>query len=288
MGGGNSVSGNFSSTGALGAAGGGAATIDSTSSSMVPMVRTSPGMKAGDVGEGTSVGTGMSVGDVGGRMEPGSALSTSEGSLVGILAGTFDAGTVGTGTVPTSSWSSSSMAAEGASNGTVGTCRYATSSSPPDGEVGAGCSVGTGISVGERACAGADSDRASELGAALTCGMGVSLLAILRSKAGDVGDGRSVGTGISEGEAGAGRPFDFLEIFTSCSSCPGDGMSVGTGISLGDVKATVLFGRDVFPDGTDAFLLAPANVSAKGSMVGCTVGNSVASVAVASVAVCAS
>mmetsp|Transcript_44194 Transcript_44194/g.79519 ORF Transcript_44194/g.79519 Transcript_44194/m.79519 type:complete len:225 (-) Transcript_44194:274-948(-) len=162
------------------------------------------GRKAGDVGEGLSVGTCISVGDG------------------------------GAGLADSCNWADCS-----ASN-----CGASGSSS------GLGCAVGTGISVGD--AGGADPEKPAETksaeagigggksGSGNLCsagalgtaeGGGAPTVAVASSSlltAGDVGEGTSVGTGMSVGDGGAGPSISRAVLATGASEAE---TAVGTGTS---------------------------------------------------------
>jgi len=157
------------------------------------------------------------------------------------------------------------LAAQGARAGTAGTVTTSATSSTGTGEVGDGTSVGTGISVGEE-CSGMSAE-AEDAGAAECCSpvrwkagtcatSSLSSAGCPRIGAGEVGEGTSVGTGISVGEEGTGaealKCADSAEagacwearicgttvgtssISSKAAGDVGSGRSVGTGISVGE------------------------------------------------------
>jgi len=132
----------------------------------------------------------------------------------------------------------------------TGTSALPSPSSRPAGDVGEGMPSGKGKSVGEGGSVGND-PRCRLLFRAFLAGgtASSSSLGVCCAPAGtaEVGDGISVGTGISVGEEGAGPPPDTAEErggtaagTLSASSCTrgagevGDGFSVGTGMSVGE------------------------------------------------------
>lgn len=250
---------------------------------------------AGEVGDGTSVGTGISVGEEGARAEamsaeamaaeysaeratgtgarpPGGAAIPSRSGAGEVGEGTavgtgISVGDEGAGAEP--SISADSMAAEGWPGAARG--GRATGTAMPSGsgagEVGDGTSVGTGISVGEEG-AGADAAISADSMAAENCaggpwgGSAIGPPSTSPSPPGEVGDGTSVGTGISVGEEGTCTPscagrrgsgavacLSARSVGTSTpvvgtsnppSAAPGDvgeGTAVGTGISVGEEVA---------------------------------------------------
>jgi len=194
----------------------------------------SPARAAGEVGDGKPAGTGISVGEDGLGPEADAPRGREPEERRG------------------SSSSSGSCASSGATS-----------------DVGDGCSVGTGISVGDSApmnsaeayAADTNTSSASSLGACLmfTSGSAVGTASSSSSpRTGDVGDGNSVGTGMSVGEDGApggadpmpadtmladgtspcfgagGTPTSASSSAVAGAADVGEGNSVGTGMSVGD------------------------------------------------------
>jgi len=174
---------------------------------------TSSSMPTGDVGDGTAVGTGSSVGD-------------------GTLALVDVDVTVGFGGAGKSSPSSTGEVGDGTAVGTGNSVGDVGAVLPGLGGTCLG-RVGTGSSVGD---AGTTTDfRPTGGGTSST------------ERAGEVGDGTAVGTGISVGDDGAGKTVarggagrgragaTGTGASSSLSTCDvGDGTAVGTGISVGD------------------------------------------------------
>lgn len=129
------------------------------------------------------------------------------------------------------------------------------------GEVGEGTSVGTGISVGDWCISlliekNAEDIAADCTGTSGTVFVGTSRPVKVRTSriAGEVGEGRSVGTGNSLGDFGASRGsrvggplgtsisrVGCVAVTVACASpCGevGEGLSVGTGSSLGDWRTS--------------------------------------------------
>lgn len=251
MGGGKS-SGGFSSKGPPKVSAGGAASGASASaSSSLP--------SAGDVGDGTSVGTGMSGSGVFGAESTNAALSIDLSGTSALPGGGKEGtspkvdGSFGTGTAGASSAGSASVeATEGSSTG------GSTSPSwPSAGDVGKGCSVGTGISDGDR---GRCDDDITELAKAddppAIPGMGMSCSSAgIPGSAGDVGEGMSVGTGISvgDGKANALSSISSADLL-SASIC---------GISVGDFAGSAARGSEGSRSVTCARAVAAVSRAAK-------------------------
>mmetsp|Transcript_80123 Transcript_80123/g.229980 ORF Transcript_80123/g.229980 Transcript_80123/m.229980 type:complete len:370 (+) Transcript_80123:217-1326(+) len=155
----------------------------------------SPARAAGEVGDGKPAGTGISVGEDGLGPEADAPRGREPEERRG------------------SSSSSGSCASSGATS-----------------DVGDGCSVGTGISVGDSApmnsaeayAADTNTSSASSLGACLmfTSGSAVGTASSSSSpRTGDVGDGNSVGTGISVGEEGGSPELKAAEP-NAAEACP--------------------------------------------------------------------
>lgn len=222
-------------------------------------------LMAGDVGDGIE-GTGMSVGDDGATrlcLPPAArrpltvACGTSSTSIA--PAGTADVGdgiSVGTGISVGDEGAEAERMADDLGLMAAGT--PSGSSWRGAGEVGDGNSVGTGMSVGDD-CSGTmcPDDSTADVAptasnAGTTSGSSGAASAILRRfgavksagilpssspSAADVGDGSSVGTGMSVGDDAAGAAdfeMDMADRAAGLAGDVGDGTCVGTGNAVGE------------------------------------------------------